>query len=477
MTILNPSAFYLLPLLGVILLFYLLKGRPREIVISSTLFWRRIRQALPVQRPRWRLPPELLLFLQVAILTLLIMALAQFLLLKKEKKEFMVIIIDTTASMQASDLIPNRLTVAKKRAQEFIKKLPKNTRLALVQGGKRPQLVANFSDERPYLLKKLEALTATDVIGDEEAALKLAFSLFPKQTQGRIIFFTDGAFEFDSDFLSQNVEFVLFGKKNCRNLAITSFKVRPTGIDSTKYEVLVKITNFSFQKERFSFRLWLGENLIFKGESDLSSQEEKRYIYHIETKERVVLKAEIYPYPQDDLIVDNTAYALFGSSESLNVLLISEGNLFLKTALENYSRINLYQKETVLPEEISHYDLVIFDEITPPPLKRGNIVCLGVLPPNFSSGKPNLRSNPILIEWQIDHPLLRFVNLSHINVRQFLEVKPFSGGDVLISSSGSPLMQVWEKDGLRLLFIAFDLYHSDFPLQISFPIFIFNLLQ
>lgn len=160
MTILNPSAFYLLLLLGVILFFYLLKGRPRKVIVSSTLFWRRIRQALPVQRIRWRLPPELLLFLQIALLTLLIMAMAQFLLSRKEKKEFMVVVMDTTASMQATDLIPNRLAVAKKRAEEFIKELPENTQLALVQAGKRPQLIANFSDERSYLLMRLKALTA-----------------------------------------------------------------------------------------------------------------------------------------------------------------------------------------------------------------------------------------------------------------------------------------------------------------------------
>jgi len=477
MSIFNPSAFYLLPLLGVILFFYLLKGRPRELIISSTLFWRRIGQTLSAQRIRWRLPPELLLFLQIALLSLLIMALAQFFLLKKEKGKSMVIVIDTTASMQATDLIPNRLAIAKKRAQEFIKELPQNTRLALVQAGKRPQLVANFSDERSYLLKELEDLSATDVTGNEEAALKLAASLFPSQTQGRVIFFTDGAFEFDSDSLLPGVEYVLIGEKSCRNLAITSLEVRPRTVDSKKYEVLVKVRNFSSRKEKFSFSLWLRESLISKGELALSSQEERAYIYHLETKERSILKVEICPYPQDDLAADNTAYALFGSSEDLNVLLVSEGNLFLKTALESYSWINLYQKQRALPEEISDYDLVIFDGIIPPLLERGNIVCLGVLPLNFSSEKPNLQFNPILTEWQIDHPLLRFVNFENMNVRQSLEIRPFPGSDVLLKSSEGPLIQVWEKEELRLLFIAFDLYSSDFPLQIGFPVFIFNLLQ
>ncbi|GAI59840.1 unnamed protein product, partial [marine sediment metagenome] len=204
--------------------------------------------------------PELLLFLQIALLTLLIMALAQFLLSRKEKKEFIVIVMDTTASMQATDLISNRLAVAKKRAQEFIKELPENTQLALVQAGKRPQLIANFSDERSYLLIRLKALTAADVRGNETAVLELANSILPTQTQGRVIFFTDGAFELDLDSLPQTVELVPLHKKNSRNLAITSFELRARTEDSEKYELLVKVTNFSLQKERFSLRLWLGQN-------------------------------------------------------------------------------------------------------------------------------------------------------------------------------------------------------------------------
>ena len=159
------------------------------------------------------------------------------------------------------------------------------------------------------------------------------------------------------------------------------------------------------------------------------------------------------------------------------MLLVSEGNLFLKTALESYSQVNLYQKQTVLPEELSHYDLVIFDSITPPPLKRGNMVCLGVLPPNLSLKKQDLQESPILTEWQIDHPLLRFVNLENMNVRQSLEIGALPESNVLLRSSAGPLMQLWQGEGLRLLFVAFDLYHSDFPLQIGFPVFIFNLLQ
>jgi len=183
---------------------------------------------------------------------------------------------------------------------------------------------------------------------------------------------------------------------------------------------------------------------------------------------------ELEPHPRDDLSVDNLAYAIFGSSKNLDVLLVSKGNLFLETALSAYQCINLYLKDRLSnSQEVADYDLVIFDGISPPSLDQGNVVLIGVLPPGFVLEKTAPQLNPVLTEWEVEHPLLRFVDLSDMNVERALPVGVLPGGKVL----ARPLIQVWQKNGLRLLFLAFDLYQSDFPLQVGFPIFIFNLLQ
>jgi len=478
MTILNPSAFYLLPLLGLILFFYLLKGRPREISVSSTLFWQKIRQTLSSQHLRWRLPPELLLFLQLALLGLLIMVLAQILLIIENRgEEYLVIVMDTTASMQATDLVPDRLSVAKKRARELIKELPEKTKIALVQADDQPHLLANFSDDRAFLLKELENLKALDVKGDEEAALRLAVSLFPPDIQRRIFFFTDGAFKLNPDSVSQEVKLVLFGSGAPRNLGITSLKIRPRLIGERDYEILVGVGNFSPQEEVFSLELWLGEKLLSRERLALPSQEEGQYVYRVKVEEKAILRAKLEPHSQDNLAIDNIAYAIFAPSRNLNVLLVSQGNLFLETALTAYPCINLYLKNRISAQEIPNYDLVIFDGIVPPPLDQGNVVCIGTLPLDLLPENPGLQVNPLLTEWEIDHPLLRFVNLNDTNVERSLSIPPLPRGEVLVRSAKYPLMQIWQRGDLRLLFIAFDLYYSDFPLQVGFPIFIFNLLQ
>lgn len=477
MTILNPSAFYLLPLLGLVFFFYLLKGRPREVKISSTLLWQKIRQILPAQHFRWRLPRELLLFLELAILGLLIIALTQILFTVKSKEDYLVVVMDTTASMQATDLVPDRLSVAKERARDLINELSGKKKIALIEADDKPRLLVNFSDHRATLLRKLKNLRASDVKGDAGAALRLANSLFPPYAEKSIIFFTDGAFGLSPDLVPAGVELVLFSTDAPCNLGITSLKIRPGIIGGRDYEVLVSVGNFSSQEETFRLKLWLGEKLINEEELTLPPQKEGQYVYSVRVTSRAILTTELHPYSRDDLTVDNIAYAVFSSSRNLDVLLVSRGNLFLETAFTAYSSINLYVKDNVSAQEIPDYDLVIFDGIIPPSLNQGNVVCIGTLPLDFLPKNSGLRVNPVLIEWEIDHPLLRFVNLNDTNVEWSLPVPTLPNGEVLVKSTEYPLMQVWQKDNLRLVFLAFDLYYSDFPLRVGFPVFIFNLLQ
>ena len=478
MTVLNPSAFYLLPLLGLIFFFYLLKGRPREVKVSSTLLWQKICQTLSSQRVRWRLPPELLLFLELAILGLLIIALAQILFtVKSKEEEYLVVVMDTTASMQATDLVPDRLSVAKERARELINELSGKKRLALIQANDRPRLLVNFSDDRASLLGKLAGLKASDVKGDAEAALRLAISLFPPYAEKNIIFFTDGAFGLSPDSVPEGVKLLLFSGDAPCNLGITSLRTRPATIGGRDYEVLVRVGNFSPQEETFYLKLWLGEKLISEEKLTLPSQKERQYVYSLKVTSKAILRAELQPLSRDDLTVDNIAYAVFGGLRNLDVLLVSRGNLFLETALAAYSDINLYLKTNASAQEILNYDLVIFDGIVPPPLNQGNVVCIGTLPLDLLPKNSGVRANPVLTEWETDHPLLRFVNLNDTNVQWSIPVPTLSDGEVLLKSTEYPLMQVWRKNNLRLVFMAFDLYYSDFPLQVGFPIFIFNLLQ
>ena len=102
-----------------LLVLYFLKLRRREMPIPSTLLWKKAIQDLQVNAPFQRLRRNLLLFLQMALLMLLILALARpVTFFTPGAGKNTVIIIDRSASMNATDVNgKSRLDEAKRRAK------------------------------------------------------------------------------------------------------------------------------------------------------------------------------------------------------------------------------------------------------------------------------------------------------------------------------------------------------------------------
>ncbi|MDU7360290.1 MAG: VWA domain-containing protein [Propionibacteriaceae bacterium] len=110
------------------------------------------------------------------------LAWAQPLGTEKERREraTVVMVVDTSMSMQASDVKPNRLAAAEKQALEFINGLPESYNVALVELSGKPSVRMPPSTDRGALGRALNALQLSDgtAIGDalDEAlaAVKLA---------------------------------------------------------------------------------------------------------------------------------------------------------------------------------------------------------------------------------------------------------------------------------------------------------------
>ena len=87
MSFLMPAAFVLLGLIPVVVLFYLLKLRRTDHVVSSTMFWSKAVEDLHANAPFQRLRKNLLLLVQLLIIALLVLAFARPLLSLAGRKE------------------------------------------------------------------------------------------------------------------------------------------------------------------------------------------------------------------------------------------------------------------------------------------------------------------------------------------------------------------------------------------------------
>nr|WP_108871866.1 VWA domain-containing protein [Tessaracoccus timonensis] len=115
-------------------------------------------------------------------LVALALAWAQPLGTEKERREraTVVMVVDTSQSMQATDVSPNRLGAAKQQAQEFVNGLPESYNVALVELSGQPSVRMPPSTDRGALSRAIGALQLKDgtAIGDSIdeslAAVKLA---------------------------------------------------------------------------------------------------------------------------------------------------------------------------------------------------------------------------------------------------------------------------------------------------------------
>src|SRR5215472_14941031 len=134
MGFLAPGVFILgAALAAAVLASYLLRPRRPARRVSSTFLWLAALHDLESQRPWRRVPPSLLLLLQLAALVALVAAVARpFTLTTQSTGAFSVVLLDASASMQATDVKPSRFEVARGKVTQLIDSLEPGQQLAVV---------------------------------------------------------------------------------------------------------------------------------------------------------------------------------------------------------------------------------------------------------------------------------------------------------------------------------------------------------
>jgi hypothetical protein len=82
----------------------------------------------------------------------------------------------------------------------------------------------------------------------------------------------------------------------------------------------------------------------------------------------------------------------------------------------------------------------------------------------------------VTLDWKRDHPLLRFVALDGLVTTGAARVTLPDRAETLATGGEGPIMAVIPGDGARHVVVAFELFKSNWPMQVGFPVFVANAL-
>jgi Ca-activated chloride channel family protein len=509
MNFLKPTSLYLLLLIPLLLLLYVLRLRRKTYVVSSCLLWEQSIEDMKANSPFQRLRRNLLLPLQVIFLTLAVLALARpFWRGAADVAQNIILIIDGSASMKATDVGKTRFEAAKSAAAKMVDDLSDGNRMMIVEAKSSPRIASSFTSDKSQLRDTLDRMRAADTSTDLGSAIQLASSIAKDIQKSEIFLLSDGAARLPGQYISlppfikeelghtsARMRFVGFGRKDADNVGITAFEIGQSPAEPSERQVFVVLQNFG-DTERWPLLLELyhNENLIDVRELSLSPGERRSTIFdgfgYVEGSVKAVIDID------DDFDVDDRAYYILHEPSALRILLVSTGNRFLEEAIRTASTtIKLFREE---PETYSavertassldeKHDVVVFDGFIPDDLpvdspsgRPYNVIFVNP-ETDLPFGKLLFHSdNPTVIDWDRSHPVMRFVNLSSLQIDRIRNYEMPPWMKPLVESDMGTLAWLGEHDGRRIIVLSFDTRlrpFNNFPMLTAFPIFVSNALN
>ena len=479
MTFLSPLAFILLGLSVPLLLLYFLKVRRQPRRVSSVLLWAPALRDQQASALFQRLHIDPLLVLQILALVLLTLAIARPTIpLQGKGTDRLVLVLDVSASMKARDVAPSRFREAQRRAVSLIDEAGRGAEVMVIEAAARPVIRVPFTRDLDRARGAVWSLEARDLPNHLLEAIRTALTLVPPlDTRVRVHVLTDGAIDPGQvrEFPDPRVRWVAVGTGS-RNVGITQFALRKSYYGIYDYQALLSLTNFSDERLSFPVTLTVDDKVINEQTIALDPLVKRNVIVPFTHQGGGIIRVRVGV--RDDLEADNLAFGIIPAPRGIKVLLVSPSNLFLEKALRADPQVVL---ETKNPGEYSGgmggYDVVVLDGVSPPRVGAGRFVLVNAVPGDVPLESLGTMEQPLVLDWDRTHPIMRFVDLSKVGIEEALRVRSVGAGRTLIESVGGPLLYLLEERERKAVFVAFDLFKTDLPLRVAFPLILSNSLR
>src|SRR5215472_9526634 len=320
---------------------YMLKLRRRSVAVVFSPLWERILRDKEATSLFSKLKRILSLLLQLALLALLVLALgdprAAATLMKGRS---VVVLLDASASMQATDVAPNRLSAAKDEVKTMIRGLGGADRMLVAQMDAMVTPLGPMSGDTSELERELEGVRATDARADFPRALRFAADTLRGADNPEIIVVSDGGLGEPSDAMGAvhlgdiKLSYVKVGRGK-RNVGITQFSVRRYPLDKSRYEVMLEVTNTGPDPEDVELKLLGDGEPVDVTHLRLQPGERLPRFYPNLSGASQKLEATLafVDGSHDELPADDHAYALLPERRRSKLLVVTPGNTYLEAAL------------------------------------------------------------------------------------------------------------------------------------------------
>jgi Ca-activated chloride channel family protein len=475
MSFLAPAAFAFAAAIPVVVLFYLLKRKRVVKLVSSTLLWQRFLAESQASAPFQKLRKNWLLLLQILLLLLVILALSRpYFAARTLPAQLRVVILDASASMQATDELPSRFEKARAEALKWVDSLANNDQMVVLQAGANTEVKQSATSEKAALRRALQACVCSDGPTRLVPALRMAESLVRDQRGAEIHLFSDGAAPELSEFDNKGLPLVYHRiGKDSNNVGITALDVRANPEDAHQRAVYTSVGNFSSNSVQTELELLLDNRLLETRPLNIAAGETSPQVFVAAQARDGVFTLRLNV--KDDLAVDNEASIVSLLPKPIKVLLVSRGNRLLEKALRATANVELATTSD-LTDPAAGFDFVVLDGVTPQVWPKGNVLAIHVVNTNWIPEVTHLEGPPI-VDWRAAHPLLRYAGFDNVQVAESLAAKAPTWAVSLLDSPQAPLILAGELGRQRIIWIGFDLLESNWPLRVSFPIFIANAVD
>ena len=500
---------------------YFLKLKRQPVAVPSTYLWSRTIEDLHVNSIWQRLRQNLLLLLQLLFVGLAILAALRPGWRGTELiGNRFIFLIDNSASMSATDVEPTRLEMAKKRVLELVNQMKSGDVAMVISFSDEARIEQPFTGVRSQLRQKISRIQPTQRRTQIQEALRAAAGLAnPGRTSeagnvndiqvadalpATLYVFSDGGFGNVQDFSPGNLQpiYVEVGSDQPTNVGIVSFSAERNPEKPTQTQAFVRLENCGPAAVRSEVLLYLNDDLLEATEVELAAADEEGpgaagVEFEFDDPGQGVLRAQIDQ--PDQLIDDNSAYAVLNQPRRARLLVVTPGNEPIQFALATdaarqladvqFAPVDyLQQREYQDAVLAGQFDCIVYDRCVPDTMPNANTFFLGNIPKLEGWQKGPTTSLPVIIDTDPLHPLTQLVQMADVkwNFEGFSIQAP-AGATTLMDADLGPLLVIAQREGFEDLVMGMELVGSfadgtvgpktEWPVRRSFPVFIMNLLR